>query len=92
MNVRRGRLLVGAADELDQGSGRGRELGDRSVVRHPDVGAVRGDGVGAVELQPLMTFTRAPVEAESSVTESPREFATQTWLPSEAMAPGLLNP
>ena len=39
-----------------------------------------------------MTLTRAPVEAESSVTESPTLFATQTWVPPEAMAAGLLNP
>jgi hypothetical protein len=37
-----------------------------------------------------MTFTRAPVEAESSVTESP-QFATQMWVPPEVMLPGPLN-
>ena len=45
---------------------------------------------------PLMTLTRAPVEAESSVTELPRpgkpKFATQMWAPSEVMAKGPLNP
>ncbi len=39
-----------------------------------------------------MTLTRAPVEAKNSVTESPRSFATQTWVPSELMAIGSLNP
>ena len=39
-----------------------------------------------------MTFTRAPVEAESSVTELPSPFATQMWLPPEAMADGPFNP
>ena len=39
-----------------------------------------------------MTWTRAPVEALSSVTESPPLFATQTWVPSEEMASGKLNP
>ncbi len=39
-----------------------------------------------------MTLTRVPVEAESSVTELPQKFATQTWVPSEAMADGLSNP
>ena len=37
-------------DGLDDGSGRGVRLGDRVVagVRQPDIGAVRGDGVGKV--------------------------------------------
>ena len=39
-----------------------------------------------------MTLTRAPVVAESSVTESPPKFATQMRAPSEVMAPGPLNP
>jgi len=39
-----------------------------------------------------MTFTRAPVVSESSVTELPLLFATQTWVPSEAIAMGSLNP
>ena len=39
-----------------------------------------------------MTWTRAPVEALSSVTELPSKFATQTWVPSEAMATGSENP
>ena len=39
-----------------------------------------------------MTFTRAPVVSESSVTELPYKFATQTWVPTEVMASGPLNP
>jgi len=39
-----------------------------------------------------MTFTRAPVEAEISVTELPYRFATQTWVPSEVMEVGPSNP
>ncbi len=39
-----------------------------------------------------MTLTRAPVGAESSVTELPGEFATQRWAPAEAMPRDPLNP
>jgi hypothetical protein len=39
-----------------------------------------------------MTLTRAPVEAESSVTESLREFTTHTSVTLEVMAVGALNP
>ncbi len=39
-----------------------------------------------------MTLTRAPVEAESSVTELPAEFATQMWVSSEVMPREPLNP
>ena len=38
-----------------------------------------------------MTLTRAPVEAESSVTELPL-FATQMWAPPVVMAHGSSNP
>ena len=38
-----------------------------------------------------MTLTSAPVEADSSVTVSPLALATHTWVPSEAIANGLLN-
>jgi len=84
-----------AGDDLHQGAGRGRELGDRVAarVRHPDVGAVASDGGRAVE--PVARagddLHQAPLEAESSVTELPL-FATQTCLPSEAMPRGLSNP
>ena len=83
-------------DQLDERTRRGEELGDRigGVVRHPDVRAVRGDGVGIVEPvgRRSITLTSAPVEARSSVTELPSTFATQTCVPSEAMATGPLNP
>ena len=38
-----------------------------------------------------MTLTSAPVEADSSVTASPRALATQTWVPSETIASGWSN-
>ena len=41
---------------------------------------------------PLMTLTRAPVEAENSVTELPSAFATQRSSPFDVMAAGLSNP
>jgi len=61
---------------------RGRELGDRVAipVRHPDVAPVSRrwrTGRSTRKLELAMTFTRAPVEAESSVTELPSAFATQ---------------
>ena len=39
-----------------------------------------------------MTLTRAPVEAESSVTELSPSFATQMWPPCEVMADGSSKP
>jgi hypothetical protein len=39
--------------------------------------------------EPEITLTRRPVLALSSVTEV--SFATQTWVPSEAMAAGTSN-
>ena len=43
-------------------------------------------------LEPERTWTRAPVEALSSVTELALPFVTQTWVPSEEMALGRRNP
>jgi hypothetical protein len=43
-------------------------------------------------LKPLMTLTRAPVKAESSVTELPASFATQRSSPFDVIAAGLSNP
>lgn len=37
---------------------------------------------------PEITLTRPPVLALSSVTELPKLFATQTWVPSEVTAAG----
>ncbi len=39
-----------------------------------------------------MTLPRAPVAAESSVTELSEEFATQMWVPPEVTASGPSNP
>jgi len=34
-----------------------------------------------------MTLTSEPVDADSTVTDLARPFATQTWIPSEEMPP-----
>ena len=38
-----------------------------------------------------MTLTRAPVEAESSVTELPSPSVTQMWVPADVMPKGSLS-
>ena len=54
------------------------------VVRHPDVGAVRGDGIGVAEpvaSSPTITLTRPPVQAlELGDRVAAAPFATQTWV------------
>ena len=85
-----------AVEDLDQGAGRGRELGHRIArrVRHPDMGAARSYGRRVAELvaRAAYDFDQAPVEAESSVTEFPGEFATQRWAPAEMRPREPLNP
>jgi len=64
------------------------------AFRHPDVGAIRGYGQGAVELVARAgdDIDQGAGRGESSVTSCRSRFAAQMWVPFEAMADGLLNP
>jgi hypothetical protein len=71
------------------------EVGKR--VRHSDVGTVGRGAIGIVKphqgaVLPEVTWTGAPVEASSSVTEGLSWLATPTLVPSEGMAEGPSNP
>ena len=77
-----------AAEHPDQGAGRGVQFGDRItvVVGYPHVVPLEAMASGALN-DPVIAWTRAPVAAFSSVTESQgpwgAELASHTWVPSE---------